>query len=379
MTCAPATEKTDCPTSQKCAPDGSCYARTPPVDASEPDLNACNTTDLPCLAGEICVDGKCEIRGLCADGPPLQGGPDVNGCFPQLTSYQVNVNAGFLVTGTQAGSYAAGTTDASEHGQCQPDSNRDARLVSRIPLRPYPGQASVAIQCGTPVLPSSKPPVTDPAQDGYFFERFDPALKPTDTSTPGKLDPVQFTSKGVAMTARPEAPQLVEWMRDWTTDVTAPNACIYVAGPIASDPQLITADPTTRPMRPQHVRARFRNTQIAFVLADIDRGPPGASTLHFDVHGGFRQEAVVNLTTVQVSAPARIVLGPIDSNRPDMITTKAAPFFFVVDQRRLGTGQGGGPTRGQVVRINPFGLAATNGFLPVYEDYHASNGLFPIQ
>jgi hypothetical protein len=237
----------------------------------------------------------------------------------------------------------------------------------------------VAIQCGTPVLPSSKPPVTDPAQDGYFFERFDPALKPTDTSTPGKLDPVQFTSKGVAMTARPEAPQLVEWMRDWTTDVTAPNACIYVAGPIASDPQLITADPTTRPMRPQHVRARFRNTQIAFVLADIDRGPPGASTLHFDVHGGFRQEAVVNLTTVQVSAPARIVLGPIDSNRPDMITTKAAPFFFVVDQRRLGTGQGGGPTRGQVVRINPFGLAATNGFLPVYEDYHASNGLFPIQ
>jgi hypothetical protein len=30
------------------------------------------------------------------------------------------------------------------------------------------------------------------------------------------------------------------------------------------------------------------------------------------------------------------------------------------------------------VRVNPFGLAA-NGYLPVYEDYRASNGLFPIQ
>jgi len=80
-----------------------------------------------------------------------------------------------------------------------------------------------------------------------------------------------------------------------------------------------------------------------------------------------------------VSAPARIVLGPIDSNRIDSITGKAAPFFFVVDQRRLGRGQGGGPTRGQIVRVNPFGLSSANGYLPVYEDFHASNGLFPIQ
>ena len=126
----------------------------------------------------------------------------------------------------------------------------------------------------------------------------------------------------------------------------------------------------------QHVRARFRNTQVAFVLTDIDRAPPAASTLHFDVHGGFRQQAVVNLTTVQVSAPARLVLGPIDSTRLDMLTTKAAPFFFVVDQRRLGTGQGGGPTRGQIVRVNPFGLAA-NGYLPVYEDYTPATASSP--
>jgi len=177
---------------------------------------------------------------------------------------------------------------------------------------------------------------------------------------------------------RQEAPQLVDWMKKWSADVGSPNACLYKGGPISSTVTKSDPDPTTRPGRPQYVRARFRNTQVAFVLADLERGPATSTTLHFDVHGGFRQEAVVNLTTVQISAPARLVLGPVDSNRLDMLTTKAAPFFFVVDQRRLGTGQGGGPTRGQIVRVNPFGLAA-NGYLPVYEDYHASNGLFPIQ
>ena len=127
------------------------------------------------------------------------------------------------------------------------------------------------------------------------------------------------------------------------------------------------------------MRARFRNTQVSFLLANIDRAPPSSLALHFDVHGGFRQESVVNLTTAQVSAPARLVLGPVNSVRIDNVPTRPAPFFFVVDQRRLGTGQGGGPTRGQIVRVNPFGLASTNGYLPVYEDYHASNGLFPIQ
>jgi hypothetical protein len=82
---------------------------------------------------------------------------------------------------------------------------------------------------------------------------------------------------------------------------------------------------------------------------------------------------------VEISAPARLLLGPVDSNQPSTITVNAAPFFFVVDQRRLGRGQGGGPTRGQIVRINPYGLATNNGYLPIYEDYQRSGGLFPIQ
>src|SRR6185436_6952489 len=103
-----------------------------------------------CNPGELCnPDGKCVFNSYCADGPPLTQ----NGCFPQLTSYTVNVNAGFLVTGSQAGSFSAGKTDGDGH--CQPfesgsgPGQRDPRLVSRIPLRPYPGQTT-SIECGPP-------------------------------------------------------------------------------------------------------------------------------------------------------------------------------------------------------------------------------------
>jgi len=139
-------------------------------------------------------------------------------------------------------------------------------------------------------------------------------------------------------------------------------------------------DPATRMARLQHVRARFRNTQIAFLLANLDRAPPASSVIHLDVHGGFRQESVILPGTVQISAPTRIVLGPVDSNPALTINiSQPAPFFFVVDQRRQGTGQGGGPTRGQIVRVRPFGVATSVGYLPSYEDYMTSGGLFPIQ
>jgi hypothetical protein len=87
--------------------------------------------------------------------------------------------------------------------------------------------------------------------------------------------------------------------------------------------------------------------------------------------------------------PARIIVGPVDSLGQVTTGTPAppgyeAPYLFVVDQRRLGGSQGGGPTRGQLLRINPFGYAATvgsapTGYQPIFEDYNTSGGLFPIQ
>jgi hypothetical protein len=86
--------------------------------------------------------------------------------------------------------------------------------------------------------------------------------------------------------------------------------------------------------------------------------------------------------------PARIVVGPVDSLA--QLTTGTppppayeAPYLFVVDQHRLGREQGGGPTRGQLLRINPLSDAVTvgaaTGYQPIFEDYNASGGLFPIQ
>ncbi|HXU01114.1 MAG TPA: hypothetical protein VN903_08985, partial [Polyangia bacterium] len=379
--CLPTCSKNaDCP-SGVCTADGLCHARRGrenPKDPNELDPNSCNPSR-SCLPGEFCdKDNQCRVMSVCVDGPALNN----DACFPQLISYAVNANASFLVTGSQAGSFSAGKTDAGGH--CEPfeygtkpeEGQRDPRLVSRIQLRPYPGQDETKhpIECGGPQdvfkYPFSTYQTNMPFGDGYFIDHFDPSIEPGFNSDTGKVE-------NLPGGARPEAPQLVDWMKGWTADVNASNACLYLGGPIASDPTG-SIDPTTRADRPQHLRARFRNTQVAFILADLERAPVGAETIHFDVHGGFRPQAVVNIPTVEVSAPARIVLGPIDSTRIDAVTDKAAPFFFVVDQRRLGRGQGGGPTRGQVVRVNPFGLAA-NGYLPIYEDYHASNGLFPIQ
>ena len=182
--------------------------------------------------------------------------------------------------------------------------------------------------------------------DGFYIDRFDPALKPTDADADGKLD-LSPTGRETGGTAAGRLDEGMDEGRERAERMPLPWRRRQRSETYDADPP--------RAMEPQHVRARFRNTQIAFVLANIDRAPPTNTTLHFDVHGGFRQQSVVSLTTVEVSAPARLCSGPIDSHPGSTWSTKAAPYFFVVDQRRLGQGQGGGPTRGQIVRVNPFG------------------------
>ncbi len=387
----------DCPTGTKsCDASGLC------------DTGVECTVSTNCATGQTCLPhatnqpSTCVFdEGFCADALDLEsGGADeamFAMCLPQLSPYQINVNGGFLVTGTQSGSFAAGVEMTQDLGGgqkrtfCAPDPNRDPRLVSRIPLRAVPlapeapGAPAVpppSIECGSPMttFPTLTTDPTMPEADGYYIDHFDPAIIP-EVDASGKEIDVTFRKDAThpAAKARPEAPQLVEWMKAWTRQIQAPNACLYEGGPILTEDHS-NAEPTSRPCRPQHVRARFRNTQIAFVLANLDRGPSSGNTIHFDVHGGFRPQIVTNVPTVEISAPARLLLGPIDSNPSEMVmSVKAAPFFFVVDQRRLGRGQGGGPTRGQIVRVNPFGLATTNGYLPIYEDYQRSSGLFPIQ
>ncbi|HEY5088412.1 MAG TPA: hypothetical protein VIK30_00500, partial [Polyangia bacterium] len=122
--------------------------------------------------------------------------------------------------------------------------------------------------------------------------------------------------------------------------------------------------------------------------ANMDREPIGQFQTTFDVHGGFTPQVVQTPTTVEISMPVRIVLGPVDSqtqvqgvNTP--VGYSEQPYLFVVDARRLGRGQGGGPTRGQLLRIHPVGFTSSvglaTGLQPIFQDYTASGGLFPIQ
>ena len=84
-----------------------------------------------------------------------------------------------------------------------------------------------------------------------------------------------------------------------------------------------------------------------------------------------------------MSMPTRILLGPMIAEGQTDMAMGEVPYVFVVDQRRLGQGLGGGPTRGQLLRINPRGYSATlttaGGNQPIYDDYTRSGGLFPVQ
>ena len=138
----------------------------------------------------------------------------------------------------------------------------------------------------------------------------------------------------------PDTEQPLAWLKTSPSAHQSENPCLFVGGPNASD-----TDPASTQT---HTRALFENTQLSFVLTNIDSQPPGAFSVRFDVAGGARAESVQYPATVEVAEPARIVLGPIDSQVQNTTPPPSfeAPYLFVVDRRRLGRGQGGGPTRG---------------------------------
>jgi hypothetical protein len=300
----------------------------------------------PCRQGHICVDYT--VGKFCAEAPPLDTGA-FDRCFDQLVTYQVNVGNGYLVSGSSTGVLPQVVTrQAIDPNQTQPvcrldtSAARNPRQVSRIAV-------------GTSSIPNAPDPTgmvcTDlPAE--FVNDASDPARTFTTLPNPDT-------------TAGADAVRL----KVLQTTPSPNNPCFFVGGP--------SSDTLTG----NHVRAIFQNTQLRFVMGDLERAPSTPVPIRFDVHGGFSPQTVVQPTTVEISMPARIVLTPVDSQPQNTMppTDIEAPYLMVVDQRRLGRGQGGGPTRGQLLRINPFGFAATYGYQPWFEDYQHSNSLFPIQ
>jgi hypothetical protein len=298
-----------------------------------------------------CKDGHC----FCADAPPLTAAGA--GCFDQLVAYQVGVGNGYLVEGSQSGLITTAAPNAD--GSCSLTPTPDPRFTFRIPMD--------APHCRN--IP-----------DNSFDTRVEPDAIPPDPS-------------GMNTTATRWGGYDTEWISKL---VGLPESdfdpCLYVGGPVGTetqvDPTVLTPDPTSTllPNVPRHVRAVFRNSQITFVLANIDLQPTGQFLTSFDVHGGFQAQVIQDPTTVEVSMPARIVVGPLDTQAQTGVMPtgfQEQPYLFVVDQRRLGREQGGGPTRGQLLRIHPLGFTSSvgpaTGLQPIFQDYTASGGLFPIQ
>ncbi len=294
---------------------------------------------------------------FCAEAPPFTAG-DQTSCFYQLIPYDVRVGRGFLVSGTSVGIPGSGT---------------------KIP---EVGGPSGAIACAP--APRTDPTLRDYRQvsriaiDGPAANICAPSLTNFNDSRPRPdfdlIDPNNIAS---AIKADSDTARMLARVKSNPT----PNPCLFLGGPVDTDPPF---DASVAPEdRPQHVRALFQNSEISFVLANLDRAPPGSLDIRFDVRGGFRPQTVIQQSTIEISMPTRIVLGPLDSQPQDGTVTNEVPYLFVVDQRRLGLGLGGGPTRGQLLRIHPSGysssLTAAGGLQPIYDDYTRSNGLFPVQ
>jgi hypothetical protein len=295
----------------------------------------------------------------CVDAPPFTDA--VIDCFYQLVPYSVQVGRGFLVSGSSAGVLGGGTTlptlpNVTDQvpvcglaSRDNPNTN-DYRLVSRIAIDGVGANQCTGSLFDTPYADGRSPP---PASALIDPNNLNSAINP-DSPTGKRLAVVKSNP--------------------------IPNPCLFFGGPVNSDPLAAQLDPNNPP---QHVRALFQNTQVAFVVANLDRGPSTLLDLRFDVRGGFSPQTVIQQSTIEISAPARIVLGPIDSSPQDGSVSSEVPYLFVVDQRRLGVGLGGGPTRGQLLRIHPRGqlstLTSTQGLLPIFDDYTRSGGLFPVQ
>jgi hypothetical protein len=333
----PCTLSSDCRSGRLCV-DFDTATTVPPFCARKPDGGASDsgTTDDCGCKGPNC---------FCADAPPF----DHTGkaCFDQLVNYQVNAGKTFLVVGSQSGIVTTAPIPGSPLNPgptCYPNPTPDPRFSFRIPMN---GPTCSNAPSNLTTIDSRLDPDFYPVADQTA------ALVSFVSSTPAPADP-----------------------------------CLYLGGPTAGDPLTGSVDGGAANDPPTHVRALFQNSQLSFVLANVDRAPSTQFLTSFDVHGGFAAQVVQDPVTIEVSMPARIVLGPVDSLA--QVTTGVAaptyevPYLFVVDQHRLGREQGGGPTRGQLLRINPLGYSvsvgsAPVGYQPIFEDYNASGGLFPIQ
>ncbi|MES1172474.1 MAG: hypothetical protein ABUL77_04490 [Bacteroidota bacterium] len=140
------------------------------------------------------------------------------------------------------------------------------------------------------------------------------------------------------------------------------------------------------------VSAFFENSELRFLLTDLQKSMASTSQIRFEVHGGVNPQFVTPSVDAQPGLPARLLLGPIPQppQPQDQVGAKVPtclpdescagawsdlPYLFVVDQRAFASGRVG--VRGQILRITP--RLAEGVPVAGFEGFSTGGRYFPIQ
>ena len=288
---------------------------------------------------------------FCADAPPF----DHTGkaCFDQLVNYQVNAGKTFLVAGSQAGFVTTANT-LPPSGICDPNPTPDPRFSFRIPMnaadlhqrRPAASRRSTAASIPTLRRRASARRRDDTPDAG---ERRDlDAGARRSLSLHGWAGRRRSGRRGVGG----------RWRRRRRRDRT-------------------------------HVRALFQNSQLSFVLANVDRAPT------LPVRHQLRRSRRVRRAGRPGSDHGRGLDAGANRPRPGRLAgagddreprrprtrrpTSSSSTSIGSDASRVG-GRRAVSSCASIRSATRSTVGSTpTGYQPIFEDYNASGGLFPIQ
>jgi hypothetical protein len=290
--------------------------------------------DEECRPGRICVAYAGDDRKYCAEGAPI-----VKSCgLDQLVAYKLSAGSSFVVTGSVSGRTEGYHLEQSATGGA-PTCVRNpsvSDLVARIPMNTH--------LCG----PDSTPAVVDGKfswDDAFLGRSAGPNYPATDPCF------------------------ICERARD-KDNVLVPGLA-----------QSCSPDGST-------ISAVFQNTELRFVLTDLQKEFTGPLQIQFTVNGGISQQQVFPSSDATPGVPARILVGPVSSadQTPPWCSFgtmdcsgpgrySELPYLYVVDQRQFSGGRLG--ARGQILRITPR-VSPTAPFAG-FETFAGSGSYFPIQ
>ncbi len=288
------------------------------VDPARPGV--VGPSDRACRAGHVCEDVGAlpGVGPLCVEGPPIP-----TACFVESPRYHIQAGRTFVVKG---GSIPRIQSVREVGGLCVPDTSRPLTMVDRIPVGPFPASWGRTPHCSG---------LGD--WDG--------------NACTGGLPCAAADAIGRAPAA----------------DTGWGNPCAFI-GP--------NADEGTAGSSTPQAKALFQNSQLRFVMTNLDQYWGDSALISFEVQGGFVPDIVVPSSDALVTLGARIVTGPMETpESPGGAQTATSayvsfPYIYVLDQGRSSSG-----SRGQVLRLNPrTGTTGSGRFDSLY-----TQSTYPIQ